>query len=167
MQKRHTLHGAAPRLTTKRPGPSASAAESGTRLRSAQPSTPSLEENIQASIEFAMAELDALEVPYTASAPPLAVEPAQQMPRGMPPLPFHAPHPVNMPPLPQLPRAVVPTAPPSLADAAAPSALELLTPAISPENEVDASPRPSRWLLFVALVLGITCLALAFWLKAY
>jgi hypothetical protein len=149
MQKRHTLHGAA---RTARPISSRPPGDSGTRLRSAT----GVEDSIQASIEFAMAELDALEVPYTASAPPLAAEPAQQMPRGMPPLPFRAPHPRNMPPLP----------------APSPSAAARPRPAAAQGSEVstntpgaDAAARPSRWLLFVALGLGVVCIALAFWLQ--
>jgi hypothetical protein len=152
MHKRHTLHGSVSR--TARPT-SSIPGESATRLRR---SIPSVEDNIQASIEFAMAELDALEVPYTASAPPLAAEPAQQMPRGMPPLPFHAPHPGNMPPLPARlqARSSLP---------AAPGAAEL-SAAAPLESTGDASAPPSRWLLFVALALGIVCLGLAFWLRA-
>jgi hypothetical protein len=152
MHKRHTLHGSTSR--TARPI-SSIPGESGTRLRR---SIPSVEDNIQASIEFAMAELDALEVPYTASAPPLAAEPAQQMPRGMPPLPFHAPHPRNMPPLPSRlqARSSLPAA----------AAVADLSPAPPQASTSEVSAPPSRWLLFVALTLGIVCLGLAFWLRS-
>jgi hypothetical protein len=160
MQKRHTLHGAAARIgASPRSKPSEPPNESGARIRSAEASTERVERSIQASIDFAMSELESLEIPYTASAPPLAAEPAQQMPRGMPPLPFVAPHPRNMPPLPAPPSAL------SLAPAAEPKA-----PA-GPRAALDSLPiaaaaRPSRWLLLVALTLGLACLGLAFWMRA-
>jgi hypothetical protein len=140
-----------------RPNPSEPPNESGTRIRSAGRSTLSIEQNIEACIDFAISELESLEVPYTASAPPLAIEPAQQMPRGMPPLPFLAPHPRNMPPLPAA-LSSAPSAASALVGSSEPSPLS---------SEGDAPARPSRWLLFVALGLGIICLSLAFWLQSH
>jgi len=107
-----------------------------------------------------MDELDSLEMPFRASAPPLSAPPApQQMPRGMPPLPFQAPHPRNMPPLPAALQLVpsIPTSSP--ANDAAPSG------DTSPSN--DAKARPSRWWLFVALVMGVACLGGALWLQLH
>lgn len=149
MQKRHTLHGAT-RRTREATLSSAPPGESSTRIRGAEQSAKGVEETIQASIESAMAELDSLEMPFRASAPPLTAAPPQQMPRGMPPLPFKAPHPSNMPPL--------------------PAGLRLVsTPPVSetvPEPPAPAvgSARPSRSWVFIALVLGLVCLGLALWL---
>lgn len=161
MQKRHTLHGAVPRPSTQvRLVPSQPPTESGTRIRNAR-SSEGVDDNVQASIDFAMAELDNLEMPYRASAPPLTVSPAQQMPRGMPPLPFQAPHPHNMPPLP----VAVPALP-----ASSPSNDVRTTAALSPTPDVAAAAdvaRPSRWWLFVALAMGAVCLGGALWLQLH
>jgi len=152
MHKRHTLHGA--RRIPAREGSISSAppGESGTRIRGADPKLASLEDGIKASIDSAMVELDSLEMPFRASAPPLTTAPAQQMPRGMPPLPFKAPHPANMPPLPLA----------SLRPKSAP----VLEPS-TPEAPVAPSGKPGRWWVLVALLLGFACLGGALWLQLH
>jgi hypothetical protein len=155
MHKRHTLHGAAHRIGVRgRSLSSQPPGESGTRIRGAQQQPPAgVDENVLASIDSAMHELDSLEMPFRASAPPLtAPPPPQQMPRGMPPLPFQAPHPRHMPPL--------PVQRPALSKRPANDAL------LESERAVVEAP-PSRWWLFVALTLGVACLALALWLQLH
>ncbi len=152
MQKRHTLHGAARKTQAREQSiSSAPPGESGTRIRGAHYSG-GLEDNIQASIDSAMRELGALEMPFRASAPPLTTAPVQQMPRGMPPLPFKAPHPSNMPPLPM----AAPPSPPPTAD--------------KPPRELDlragrASARLGTGWGLVALLLGLACIGAALWLQ--
>ena len=158
MNKRHTLHGATARSDARAtPITDRPPAESSTRIRHAGKSTANVEDNIQASIDFALTELEALEVPYSASAPPLAMKPAQQMPRGMPPLPFKAPHPLNMPPLPG--RLSAASSVPGPALEASSEAAQDLSPA-------PGSARVGSWLLVVTLALGVACLALSFWLQS-
>src|SRR6478609_8726497 len=105
MNQRRISPGAAAGHSAEPENPNHLDAESGMRIRRVGASRL-VDDDVDAAIDCAMNELDALEVPYTASAPPLAAEPAQQMPRGMPPLPFVAPHPRNMPPLPAKLKAV-------------------------------------------------------------
>jgi hypothetical protein len=153
MHKRNTLHGSAGRAgASARSASSIPPAESSTRIRGAARSTSGVEDSIHASIEFAIEELDSLELPFAAVAPPL-VEPPQRMPRGMPPLPFQAPHPRNMPPLPLVPSLSAPAN-----DAMA-----------SPDDSKtsDLAPRPSRGWLFVALLMGVVCLGGALWLQLH
>jgi len=162
MHKRHTLHGAAARpAAQERFRSSAPPGESGARIRHAGGRAYDVRDSIQASLDSALAELDLLEVPYTASAPPLAIEPVQQMPRGMPPLPFRAPHPRHMPPLPSKVASLVPK--PSRAPTGAEDA-RASAPAF-PAAAGEASARPSRWLMPIALTLGLLCLAVALLLQ--
>lgn len=172
MHKRHTLHGAAARPTVhERFRSSQPPGESGTRIRRAGGEAFDVRDTIQASLDSALAELDLLEIPYRASAPPLTLEPAQQMPRGMPPLPFRAPHPHNMPPLPSKVLSLKPQhdtvaqakpePEPALdrqrqADLVAMSAPEAPLPPAA-----EAVVRPGRWLMPVALTLGLLCLVVA------
>lgn len=172
MHKRHTLHGAAPRIGVRgRSLSSLPPGESGTRIRGADRQSTGVDESILASIDSAMDELDSLEMPFRASAPPLtAPPPPQQMPRGMPPLPFLAPHPANMPPLPN------PSTPShSPANDAAPNADPIASHSSSnaavPSGDSlansDLKARPSRWWLFIALALGVACLGAALWLQLH
>jgi hypothetical protein len=143
MKERHTPHGAPGRVQTR---------------EGARSSTPGAEPNgsheversIRESIDSAISELDALEMPHRPSVPVVAAA-AQQMPRGMPLLPFKAPHPSNMPPLP----------PPSAGVAPAP--LESSGVVEPPPPTPAVAPRRSPLVVAAALV-GLVCAALALWL---
>jgi hypothetical protein len=76
--------------------------ESTTRLRRASAAGDDLRESVNASIAAAIDDLESLELPRAAPTR-ASLEPPQQMPKGMPLLPFELTLPSKMPPLPSPP----------------------------------------------------------------